>query len=124
MKQHDGCHSVAWLFRIGKTVMKSASFWNAVAIAASTFVCLPDAAAYAWHECDGVKVKWEGEMLMFQNIYSIPSGSDRESAYANAVDRWNGVRGMNDMIAKVGTTFFPSITHGDEINDVAVVAPA
>jgi hypothetical protein len=61
---------------------------------------------------------------MMQNTFSIPRGSTQQNAMKNAVDRWNGVIGMQNMVSmSVFGTTGNVITTGNGQNDVAVTAP-
>jgi len=75
--------------------------------------------------CNGNPIVWGGPFEMMQNTFSIPGGSTRADALFNAVGRWNGVIGMEDMVSmSVFGTTGNVITTGDGQNDVAVTARA
>ncbi len=84
---------------------------------------LPSSAqAFSYLTCGGVKVVWDDPFMMVQNTFSIPPGGLREASLNNAINRWRGVGGMQDMVSKA---FFvnPGSTYGidDGLNDAVVV---
>jgi hypothetical protein len=98
---------------------------RSVLAAAIYLVCLSlpaPAHAFSFVTCGDVKVVWDDPFTMVQNTFSIPSGSFREGALDNAINRWRGVKGMLDMVSKSffvnsGSTY--SIDDGQ--NDAVVV---
>ena len=97
-------------------------------IAAAALVCgllvASQAHAFRFLKCNGNPIVWSDPFEMMQNTFSIPGGSTRADAMINAVDRWNGVIGMKNMVSMsvFGTTGKVIFT-GDGQNDVAVTAP-
>jgi hypothetical protein len=61
--------------------------------------------------CNGNPVVWEHSFVMVRNKPSIPAGTPPQDAFINAVDRWNGVRGMADMVS-----ISPFVTLGLEVD--------
>src|SRR4051812_24253053 len=89
------------------------------------FVIASHANAFAFWTCNGNTVTWEDPFAMVPNTFSIPPGGLRDASVNNAINRWVGVIGMNDMVSKSSTvTTGNSITSGDGQNDVAVVPRA
>jgi hypothetical protein len=92
------------------------------AVLLSGFLMASHADAFNFFKCSGNEVNWNDPFGMLRNQTSIPFGSVSENSLKNAIGRWNGVQGMADMVslfpfASGGTT----ITHGDDVNDVALV---
>jgi hypothetical protein len=82
------------------------------------------ASAFRILTCNGNPIVWGSPFEMMQNTFSIPGGSTQQTAMKNAVDRWNGVIGMQNMVSmSVFGTTGNVITTGDGENDVAVTAP-
>jgi len=78
--------------------------------------------AFVFTTCGDVKVVWDDPFAFVQNTFSIAPGGQRESGFINAVNRWRGVGGMNDMVSispftNSGSTY----TIGDDQNDAVVV---
>ena len=79
------------------------------------------AGAFNFFTCNGNKVVWEEPFQMVRNLPSMPPGGSHDASVQNAVDRWNGVQGMANMVSV--SPFFTlgnSVTTGDGLNDVAV----
>lgn len=93
-----------------------------VRVVGCLMVLAPVAAAYSFDLCNGSSVKLSGSASYYRNTHSIPTGTDKASAYFNAINRWNDVRAMADRLVAHGTTSGSSITHGDDRFDAAVVA--
>jgi hypothetical protein len=86
------------------------------------FFSASQAGAYSYVACGGTKVVWNHDFELVQNVNSIPIGSLRESALDNAIGRWRGIRGMNDIVSKFPAPMPGStITNGNGYNDAAVV---
>jgi hypothetical protein len=98
--------------------MNSKTFAGAILLA--SFFLASQAGAYTYRTCGGENVVWDDPFEMVQQITTIPPGSDRENALDNGIGRWNGVRGMQDMVSK-SSTVNPTLTiiQGDGQNDVA-----
>lgn len=81
--------------------------------------------AFSYLTCGGVKVVWDDPFNMLQNSFSIPPGSLREVSLDNAINRWRGVGGMQDMVGK-WPFMNPGSTYGldDSVNDAVVVKRA
>lgn len=86
------------------------------------FFLAPQARAYRYVKCGGVKVVWNNPFALVQNTTSIAPGGKRESAFVNAVERWRNVDGMKNMVS-----ISPTVNAGSSIaffnfqNDAAVV---
>ncbi len=78
--------------------MKPALALSAALIATS--LSIREASAYSvFVTCFGDDVIWdEHPYVPRHNTFSIPIGSVREEALVNAINQWNGVRGMSDVI--------------------------
>ena len=81
------------------------------------------AKAFNYLTYNGTPVRWYGNgAILYQNLYSIPLGSEREQAYHNAVDRWQTVVGMRDILFRDGYRSETWYDMDDEYNDVAIVS--
>jgi hypothetical protein len=81
------------------------------------------AAAFNVITCSNEPVVWSVSMWAVRSTVSFPPGSTAEHAFFNAVNQWNDVRGMVNVI-NVGGTTSGNITHGDDQSDVLLVSPA
>jgi hypothetical protein len=108
--------------------MKARSLTLAAAAAAlgATFFGAHDAHAFKHLFCDGDVVRWPAAFGTVQNLCSVQSGSAQESAYVNAITRFNAPVGMSDMIFHFGTwpSNHCSIDLDDGWNDFALVDQA
>ncbi|WP_437481091.1 hypothetical protein WME75_36890 [Sorangium sp. So ce1014] len=101
--------------------MKPALALSAALIATS--LSIGEASAYSvFATCFGDDVIWdEHPYVPHHNTFSIPIGSVREEALVNAINQWNGVRGMNDAIQARTFNSGSTIVHGDDLSDVAIM---
>jgi hypothetical protein len=85
-----------------------------------------DTTAYQYLTCDGDPIKWHQPFGTVQNLCSIPVGSGQSGAYVNAINRWNAIRGMYDVVHHWGA--WPAdhctVDLDDEWNDVALLDAA
>ena len=86
------------------------------------FFSAPQAHAYKNWWCGGEPVVWNNPFAMVRNTFSIPAGGQREGSLDNAIGRWRGVIGMEDMVSKSPfVTTGSTIWHFNFQNDAAVV---
>jgi hypothetical protein len=81
------------------------------------------AVGFQFLKCDGNPIKWSQPFGTTQNLCSIPVGSSQSGAYVNAINRWNAIPGMFDMVfhSNAWPAGHCTVTVGDEWNDVALV---
>src|SRR5215207_3687029 len=86
------------------------------------FFLAPQAHAYTYWECGGVKVVWSNPFGMVQNTFSMAPGGARELAADKAIKRWQNVDGMTNMVFKSSAvTTGSSVAQLNFQNDLAVV---
>lgn len=96
----------------------------AAAVLLSGFLIASQAHAFKFLTCNGNPIVWGDTFSMTRNKFSIPTGTTEAGAFKNAVDRWNGVIGMQNMVGiSSSTTSGSSVTTGDGQNDVALTDP-
>jgi hypothetical protein len=95
------------------------------AVLLSGLLMASQADAFVFWECSGNPVVWGDPFEMTVNTDSIPPGTPPDSSLINAVDRWNGVQGMKNMVSfSLFSSSGPTISIGDGQNDVGLVNPA
>lgn len=91
------------------------------AVLLSGLLMASHAGAFTIWTCNGNPMVWEDPFVMLRHKPSIPTGSAAEGAFVNAVDRWNGVIGMDNMVSiSPLTTSGSVVTTGDGLNEAAV----
>jgi len=74
--------------------------------------------------CSGDPVLWSQPFAMVRNAPSIPVGGQRQASVLDAVDRWNNVQGMGNMVS-MSPFINPGVIFTDDgVNDVGVVSRA
>src|SRR5262245_25298933 len=90
-----------------------------------TFAGIPDShATFMYLSCGSEPIRWPEPFGMTQNVCSVPTGGDVHDAYLNAMARWNGVTGMDNMVYHLAAAppWDCSTAFGDYVNEFAVVA--
>ena len=83
------------------------------------------AGAFVFFTCSGDPVVWEDPFEVTVNTDSIPNGTPPDTALQNAINRWNGVQGMKNMVSfSLFSSSGPNIGIDDGQNDVGLVNPA
>lgn len=89
------------------------------------------AEAYNVGYCNGNAVKWTSPPEFTRNTCSIPYNGTRWNAYANALNRWNGIGAMQNILQDNGAVFSWCIPDDygldnldNSTNEVAVVDPS